>query len=43
MISPITRTRPVVIDVSQATLAVGSFSNNASNIASDIWSHILSG
>ena len=27
----------------QATLACGSFSNNASNIASDIWSHILSG
>ena len=43
LISPATNTNPVVTVVSQATLACGSFSKSASNIASDIWSHILSG
>ena len=43
VISPITNTTPVVVAVSQATLDMGSFSRSASSIASDIWSHILSG
>src|SRR5678815_2997430 len=42
-ISPRTTTRPVVVAVSQATRAVGSFLMIASRIASDTWSHILSG
>ena len=43
VISPITRTRPVVIAVSQATRLIGSFSISASRTASEIWSQILSG
>mgnify|MGYP001634999763 CR=1 FL=1 len=43
VISPATNTRPVVTDVSAATLAFGSCDKIASNIASDIWSLILSG
>src|SRR3954453_13767091 len=42
-ISPRTRTRPAVVAVSQATLASGSSRMIASRIASDTWSHILSG
>src|SRR2546423_6612412 len=36
-------TRPVVVAASQATLAPGSSLTIASRIASEIWSHILSG
>ena len=43
MISPITSTSPVVIEVSQATRAIGSRAMISSRIASDIWSQILSG
>src|SRR3954447_833036 len=43
VISPRTRTRPVVVAVSQATRAFGSSRMMASRIASEIWSHILSG
>src|ERR1035437_8501787 len=43
LISPSTITRPVVVAVSQATRAYGSLARMASRIASDIWSHILSG
>src|SRR5919107_2083773 len=42
-ISPRTITSPVVVAVSQATRAWGSWRMNASRIASLIWSHILSG
>src|SRR5699024_12251107 len=42
LIYPATYSIPVVTVVSQATVACGSFSNNASSIESDIWSHILS-
>src|SRR5690242_19529519 len=42
-ISPRTRTRPVCVAVSQATRASGSSRMIASRIASDTWSHILSG
>src|SRR3954462_8362777 len=42
-ISPSTRTRPVVVAVSHATRASGSSLMIASRIASEIWSHILSG
>ena len=41
--SPMTATRPVVVAVSIATRASGSFVRTASRIASDIWSHSLSG
>ena len=43
LISPSTRTRPVVVAVSQATRASGSSRMIASRMASEIWSHILSG
>ena len=43
VISPATKTMPVVVTVSHATRAVGSCSKMASSTASDIWSHILSG
>ena len=43
MISPRTSTRPVVVAVSQATRAFGSSRMIASRMASEIWSHILSG
>ena len=43
MISPRTSTRPVVVAVSQATRASGSSRMIASRIASETWSHILSG
>ncbi len=36
-------TRPVVVAVSQATRAFGSSRMIASRIASETWSHILSG
>src|SRR5438270_11291559 len=36
-------TRPVVVRVSQATRLYGSFSRQASRMASEIWSAILSG
>src|SRR5215210_636307 len=42
-ISPRTSTRPVVVAVSHATRASGSSLMIASRIASEIWSHILSG
>src|SRR6478752_10708485 len=42
-ISPMTMTRPVVVAVSQATRAFGSSRMIASRIASETWSHILSG
>ena len=38
-----TSTRPVVVHVSHATRLIGSCSISASRMASDIWSHILSG
>ena len=41
--SPATITRPVVVSVSQATRERGSCASMASRIASEIWSHILSG
>src|SRR5579883_2291609 len=43
VISPITRTSPVVVAVSQATRAAGSCSMIASSTASEIWSQSLSG
>src|SRR5689334_1079232 len=43
VISPRTRTSPVVVAVSQATRASGSSRMIASRIASETWSHILSG
>ena len=43
VISPRTSTRPVVVAVSQATRASGSSRRIASRMASEIWSHILSG
>src|SRR5215213_2548215 len=43
VISPSTRTSPVVVAVSQATRAWGSSLMIASRMASDTWSHILSG
>ena len=43
VISPNTKTNPVVTDVSQATRAIGSFAKIASKIESEIWSAILSG
>ena len=43
VISPNTRTSPVVVAVSQATRASGSLSRMLSRMASEIWSHILSG
>src|SRR5437899_984390 len=42
-ISPSTTTSPVVVAVSHATRAFGSSRMIASRIASDTWSHILSG
>src|SRR3954468_19488685 len=42
-ISPRTSTRPAVVAVSHATRASGSSRMMASRIASEIWSHILSG
>ena len=41
--SPATTTKPVVINVSHATLDFGSWASIASKTASDIWSAILSG
>ena len=43
LISPATTTKPVVSNVSQATLPFGSVSKILSRIASLIWSAILSG
>jgi hypothetical protein len=43
VISPRTMTRPVVVAVSQATRAARSSAMIASRMASEIWSHILSG
>ena len=43
VISPATSTRPVVVAVSHATRASGSWARIASRIESEIWSHILSG
>lgn len=43
VISPERTTIPVFTSVSQATRALGSCFNIASNIASDIWSATLSG
>src|SRR5262245_54864888 len=43
VISPATTTMPVFASDSQATRLSGSFSSSASRIASEIWSHILSG
>ncbi len=43
VISPRHMTKPVLIAVSQATRAMGSWAMMASNTASLIWSHILSG
>ena len=42
-ISPMTITIPVVVQVSHATRLIGSCSNSASKIASEIWSQTLSG
>src|SRR5260221_738943 len=42
-ISPASTTRLVVVMVSQATRASGSFDRNRSTIASEIWSATLSG
>src|SRR4029079_13987807 len=42
-ISPARTTRLVVVMVSQATRASGSFDRNRSTIASEIWSATLSG
>src|SRR5215217_4699995 len=41
--SPITTTKPVVDPVSQATRERGSCAKKASRIASETWSHSLSG
>ena len=43
VISPTTNAIPVATVVSAATLEYGSCSSNASKIASEIWSAILSG
>src|SRR5712692_4246634 len=43
VISPATITVPVVVIVSQATRAIGSFASSASSTASETWSHSLSG
>ena len=43
VISPNTKTNPVVTDVSHATRAIGSLAKIASKIESEIWSAILSG
>src|SRR5687767_1812352 len=43
VISPNTSTRPVVVAVSQATRAPESLARMVSRMASEIWSHILSG
>ena len=43
VISPITSTSPVVVQVSHATRADGSSAIIASSTASDIWSQSLSG
>ena len=43
LISPATRTRPVVTSVSHATLPVGSSARIESRTASEIWSASLSG
>ena len=43
VISPITITYPVVVQVSQATRLIGSCSSSASRIASEMASQILSG
>src|ERR1700749_5127144 len=43
VISPAITTRPVAVRVSQATRLVGSSARQASRIASEIWSAILSG
>src|SRR3972149_478786 len=43
VISPAIMATPVVTSVSQATLLLGSSFNNASSMASDIWSATLSG
>src|SRR6266480_6975790 len=43
VISPATSTSPVVVAVSQATLARGSWAKMASSTPSDIWSQSLSG
>ena len=43
VISPSTTTTPVVVALSHATRAGGSSRTIASRIASEIWSHILSG
>jgi hypothetical protein len=43
VISPVTNTNPVLLAVSQATRLIGSCSMQASSIASDTASHILSG
>src|SRR6186997_1384030 len=43
VISPNTSTSPVVVAVSHATRAAGSTARMLSRMASEIWSHILSG
>src|SRR5258708_4678179 len=43
VISPAITTRPVQVSVSQATRLVGSSAKQASKMASEIWSAILSG
>src|SRR6266478_8575810 len=43
VISPAMTTRPVAVRVSQATRLYGSCARQASRIASEIWSAILSG
>src|SRR5713226_1985630 len=43
VISPATRTRPVVVAVSHATRAMGSWAMMASSTPSEIWSQSLSG
>src|SRR5215467_7481222 len=43
VISPATTTIPVLARVSQATRLCGSLAISASRMASEIWSHILSG
>src|SRR3954467_1484455 len=43
VISPNTSTRPVVVAVSHATRALVSTARMESRMASEIWSHILSG
>src|SRR5512136_937714 len=43
VISPPTRTSPVVVNASQATWALGSWRSASSRTASETWSQILSG